>query len=99
MAGFENAIRPAPEDYGGQKVEPAMRAWALSDDSVAKALEGLDKQRLSFLKTLLDDLGLDGGALCELVYATYIGLDDLQSKGRVNISDALNELKSVILKL
>jgi AcrR family transcriptional regulator len=94
---FENATRPAPEDYGGQKIEPAMRAWALSDDNVGKALKGIDMQRLAFLKVVLDDLGLNGGVLSELVYASYIGLDDLQSKGRVTMGDALSELKSLII--
>lgn len=93
---FANAARPAPEDYGGYKLEPAMRAWALADDDVGAALAELDRVRLAFLRTLLDDHGLDGKLLSELIYGAYIGLDDLQSKGRANSFDALDALKRMI---
>ena len=35
---FEGAAAAAPDGYGGRKVEPAIRAWALSDADVAAAL-------------------------------------------------------------
>ena len=94
---FANATRPAPQEYGGQKIESAMRAWALSDQDVGAALAELDALRLSFLKGLLDDRGLDGQVLSELIYGAYIGLDDLQSKGRANSINALAALKLMIL--
>jgi len=87
---FTHATRAAPDDFGGRKIEPAMRAWALSDEDVASALEALDAMRLSYLCSLLDRLGLDGKALSELVYGAYIGLDDLQSKGQIDGTDAHN---------
>jgi AcrR family transcriptional regulator len=96
-AVFANATRPAPEEYGGQKIETAMRAWALADPDVEIALAELDAVRLSFLKTLLDDQGLDGKVLSELIYGAYIGWDDLNSKGRVDSANALTVLKSMIL--
>ena len=94
---FENAARSAPEDYGGRKIEPAMRAWALADDDVAQALAELDALRLSFLKGLMDARGLDGAVLSELIYGAYIGLDDLQSKDRANSTKALAALRQMIL--
>lgn len=94
---FETAARPAPDDYGGQKIETAMRAWALVDPDVQAALAELDALRLSFLKSLLDDLGLDGSVLSELIYGAYIGLDDLQSKGHVKSADGLALLKTMLL--
>ena len=94
---FANAARPAPEDYGGHKIEPAMRAWALSDTDVAIALAELDTLRLSFLKSFLDGQGFDGDTLSELIYGAYIGLDDLQSKGRASNVKALDALKALIL--
>lgn len=94
---FADATRPAPEEYGGKKIEPAMRAWALSDQDVGKALADLDTLRLLFLKSLLDGWGLDGKVLSELIYGAYIGLDDLQSKGRTNSGGALTALKKMIL--
>jgi AcrR family transcriptional regulator len=95
---FSNATRPAPGDFGGQKIETAMRAWALSDAQVAAALAELDALRLAFLETLLDDQGMDGAVLSELIYGAYIGLDDLQSKGRANNVTALAALKTMILQ-
>lgn len=94
---FENATRPAPEEYGGRKIEPAMRAWALADNDVGEALAELDALRLSFLKSLLDARGLDGTVLSELIYGAYIGLDDLQSKDRANSTHALAALRQLLL--
>lgn len=94
---FVNATRAAPDEFGGRTIETAMRAWALSDNDVAEALAELDKQRLSFLKSLLDQLGLDGSVLSELIYGAYIGLDDLHSKGRADNIAAHAALKSMIL--
>jgi AcrR family transcriptional regulator len=94
---FANATRAAPDEFGGRKIETAMRAWALADGDVAEALAELDRQRLSFLKSLLDDLGLDGSVLSVLIYGAYIGLDDLQAKGRVNNEAAHVALRSMIL--
>lgn len=94
---FENARRPAPDDYGGQKIEPAMRAWALSDPDVSAALQKLDELRLSFLETLLKELGLDAKPLAGVLYAAYIGLDDLQSRGRADIGQSLAVLRDMVI--
>lgn len=96
---FENASRAAPDDYGGQKIETAMRAWALADAEVATALAEVDKLRLGFLTTLLDAQGLDGSKLSALVYGAYIGLEDLQSKGHTPATAGLSALKPMIESL
>ena len=94
---FSTTSQPAPDDYGGRKIEPAMRAWALADDDVRDALAELDGLRLSFLKSLMDARGLDGTVFSELIYGAYIGLEDLQSKDRANSAKALAALKQMIL--
>lgn len=96
---FSNATRPPPPDYGGRKIEPAMRAWALTDEDVAAALAELDALRLGFLKALFDDLGLEGKVLSELAYGAYIGLDDLQSKERIDSTNAFALLKSIVFAM
>ena len=91
-----SATTPPPDDYGGRKIEPAMRAWALSDPMIEQALGDVDTLRREFLMSLFNDLGLDAAPLAELTYAAYIGLDDLQSKGRADMSAALIELLGLI---
>ena len=90
------AARSAPEEYGGRKIQPAMRAWALSDADVAASLANLDKMRLGFIETLLSELGLHNAALAQLIYGAYIGLDDLDSKGRADIFAGLGELAKLV---
>ena len=92
-----HAARAAPEDYGGRNIEPAMRAWSLSDSDVAAALLELDTMRMAFVAQTLKGLGIEKPAVTELVYAAYIGLDDLHSKERADIGAALKALKDMIL--
>ena len=94
---LSNAARPAPEEYGGRKIEPAMRAWSLSDPDVSQALSNLDLLRITFTAEVLKALGIEDEALVHLVYAAYIGLDDLSSKGKADIGLSLNALKKLIL--
>ena len=91
-----HAIRPAPDDYGGRKIEPAMRAWSLSDLDVAEMLKELDTTRIAFLRQVFHDLGFDTPALADLAYAAYIGLDDLSAKGRADIDASLSVFKELL---
>ena len=93
-----NASKAPPDEFGGRKIEPAMRAWALSDSDVAKALDNLDRFRMVFIQQLLKELGIENQALAELCYGAYIGLDDLTSKNKADIASALDELKAMILQ-
>ena len=94
---LSNAARSAPDEYGGSDIEPAMRAWSLSDSDVAEALLELDTLRISFLSQILRDLKIESPVAAELVYAAYIGLSDLHSKGRADIGTALGTLQNMIL--
>lgn len=94
---LSNAARAAPVEYGGRSIEPAMRAWSLSDRDVATALTELDTLRMEFVARILEDLGIKTPAVTQLIYAAYIGLDDLHSKGRADIEAALDALKGMIL--
>lgn len=94
---LENAGRAAPDAFGGRKIEPAMRAWALSDPQVAAALADLDSERRAFIGQVLSDLGIKEPALADLTYGAYIGLDDLHARGRANTDAALDVLRQMIL--
>jgi AcrR family transcriptional regulator len=94
----KNAARPAPDEFGGRSIEPAIRAWALSDPIVFAALKEMDEMRIAFVQSLLNDIGIDDPTTAELLYGAYIGLDDLASKNKANIEMAMNKLLGFILK-
>ncbi|MDG1768372.1 MAG: hypothetical protein P8H36_02985 [Yoonia sp.] len=74
-----------------------MRAWALSDGDVADALARLDQMRFGFVTELLNDLGVGASRFAPLVYAAYIGLDDLASRGHVDAPAGFAVLHDMIL--
>lgn len=90
------AARPAPEGFGGRRIEPAIRAWALSDDMVAGYLERIDAARLGFVADTLTEAGLTRPGLAELIYGAYIGLDDLAARGREDMGDAFAALSGLL---
>lgn len=94
---LENAAKPVPEEFGGVKTEPAMRAWSLSDSDVASVLNEIDKLRVDFLRQIFDGLGFRTPALADLTYGAYIGLDDLRAKVGTDMPAALNQLRDLIL--
>ncbi len=94
---IQAAETPPPDAYGGRRIETAMRAWALSDQDVAQALSRLDQMRIAFIKQLLDDLGGDAPRYAQIVYAAYIGLDDLASRGHTKAPAGFSVLHDMIL--
>ena len=90
------AAKPAPDKFGGRRVEPAMRAWALTDPVALAVVSEVDEIRLSLVEKLLCDIGQNDPALVQLVYGAFIGLDDLASKGRVDIVIALGALLTIV---
>jgi len=93
---LQRAASPAPDNYGGRTIEPAMRAWALADDNVSAALCEIDTIRINFIQALAADIGHESRAMAELIYAAYIGLDDLTSKNRASMEAALDELSHIL---
>ena len=92
------AVREAPPEFGGRQIEPAMRAWARTDPKVMAALKTIDQQRLQFLKALLDDIGVDGTTIGTLVYAAYLGLDDLAAKHGAEMEKPMTALVDMVLR-
>lgn len=93
---LDAAARPAPEGFGGRAIEPAIRAWALSDDMVAGYVARIDAARLGFVTELLTEAGLNRPGLSELIYGAYIGLDDLAARGRGDMADAMGALRALL---
>lgn len=93
---LSEAARPAPEAFGGRRIEASMRAWALSDAAVSAQLACIDAARLAALRQVLTDAGHGTPGLAELVYGTYIGLDDLTARGRGRLEPALDALRGLL---
>jgi len=74
------AASPAPDAFGGPRVEPAIRAWALANPKVAQAVSDTDALRIGYLKDLLIECGAPPEDAW-LIYATYLGLDQLAANG------------------
>ncbi len=90
------AAEPAPAEFGGRRVEPAMRSWALTDPAALVVVSEVDEIRLSLVTNLLSDIGQNDPALAQLLYGAFIGLDDLASKGRADIGIALEILLRIV---
>jgi len=90
-------VREPPPEFGGRATEPAMRAWALVDAEVMAALVMLDQQRLAFLEQLLVGIGRPDPALAQVIYATYLGLDDLSAKHGLDMAPGMERLVEMVL--
>jgi AcrR family transcriptional regulator len=93
---LQEAAASAPEDYGGQRIETAMRAWALADGAVGAQLARIDQMRLQGLGAVLADLGHDDPVLAQVIYGAYVGLDDLQSRQRGDVAGGLQCLLGLL---
>lgn len=60
--------------------EAAMRAWAHSDKTAAKAVKQVDAERLKFFNALLGQLGVTNEGFARSCVAALIGLPNLGSK-------------------
>lgn len=94
----ELASRDTPA-YGGAAAEPAIRAWARSDHTVANAVTEIDTKRLSYLRDLLADLGLTNPDFARIIYGAYIGMGTLSANDGEDSSDAMSTLMAAILAL
>lgn len=63
--------------FGGAALEPALRAWGLSDPVVSEAVKQMDVRRIATLAGLCQDSGLTQTDLPRLLYATITGLETL----------------------
>lgn len=90
------ASEPAPDSWGGARVEPAIRAWALSDKAVSTALHDADTARQNWLADQFTALG-GGDQQARLFYATYIGYVLQGAEGRAEMAPDLQALLARLL--
>ncbi len=83
----------------GLGVEPAFRAWALSDPDVAAAVARVDGQRLTYLCDLLRKVGISNAEMARIIYATSIGMDLLGDANTQDNTAAMGSLVDLVLAL
>ena len=93
------AASGAEDAYGGIAVEPAIRAWGRADKTVAACLARVDRQRLDYLQTLLQQLDLGNPDFARLIYAGLIGLEDLSSRDGEALQQPMETMIDLILAL
>lgn len=61
---------------GEQGLERSIRAWALNDPGVKKTVDLVDQQRLGYLQSLLEELGLESikaTVRARIIYCGFLG--------------------------
>ncbi len=86
-------------EYGGIGAEPAIRAWAKSDASVAAALRDVDEARLKYVQGIFGDMGLTNPDLPKLFYASLIGLQELAQNDDTASGAPLSTLADLMIAL
>ncbi|MEM9578211.1 MAG: TetR/AcrR family transcriptional regulator [Pseudomonadota bacterium] len=70
----EHRLRRFGRDVLARPHDPAMRAWALSDKSVAKAIAQVDAERLKYLVNVLKQLGVSNDGFAQSCLGALVGL-------------------------
>ncbi|MBY0566560.1 MAG: TetR/AcrR family transcriptional regulator [Hyphomonadaceae bacterium] len=82
LAALIERISVVPHDQlGGAAVEPAIRAWALEDLVVARAVADMDKLRIDVLREFFAQTGLTTAQAmlkAKIFYASVVGLEMLR---------------------
>jgi AcrR family transcriptional regulator len=87
-------------DHGGVMAEPALRAWAQSDATVARAIADVDAARVQFLAQSLQEAklpALDANVAARLIYAAHIGQQALGHAADQDIAD-LDDLLELLFE-
>lgn len=80
-------------------IEPAMRAWALSDGVAAEAVRRVDAKRLTYLTDLLGEIGVSNPEMARIIYGASLGLEQLSPTDRQQNASAMGSLVDLILAL
>lgn len=94
---IKQAATDPPDAFGGGAIEPAIRAWALTDSAVMARLREVDQARIAFVEQLLRDVGQPDPVLARLFYAAYLGTDDLAAKHGMDAEPLLARLIAAIV--
>ncbi len=80
-------------------LEPAVRAWAHGDESIALAVARVDGRRMEELTNILKDIGLSNPELARILYAANLGMAELSGRDGQDNAEALGTLVDLVLAL
>ncbi|MFN3210764.1 MAG: TetR/AcrR family transcriptional regulator [Roseovarius sp.] len=80
-------------------IEPAVRAWASSDDTARAAVDDVDTARLAALRNLLSHAGIDNPEMARILYASAIGMTTLGVASPADHLGAIGSLVDLVLAL
>ena len=84
-----------------QKLENALRAWAIYSPDVARRLNGVDERRIDFIRQLLEvdaAPGVDARIAAQVVYAHFVGWQQMhETLTEQDFADMEALLKRVLL--
>lgn len=89
----EQRLRRFGKDVLANQQDPAMRAWARADASVAKAVSQVDAERLKYVTALLNHIGISNDDFARSCLAALVGLPSVAKKSSANAAyDTLIDL-------
>jgi hypothetical protein len=83
----------------GAALDRAIRAWALSHAGAAAAVARIDAERVTLLRGLLAELGIDNPEMARLNQATGIGMAELGNVPPDEAARAMGSLVDLVLAL
>jgi AcrR family transcriptional regulator len=93
LAALIERISVVPQDqFGGAAVEPAIRAWALEDLVVARAVADMDKLRVDVLREFFFQAGMSTAQAmlkAKIFYASVVGLEMLRLTSDIDMRACL----------
>lgn len=93
----EHRLRRFGKDVLGNQQDPAMRAWARADASVAKAVAQVDAERLKYVTALLGKIGISNDDFARSCLAALVGLPAVSKK--THAASAFDTLVDLVLAL
>jgi AcrR family transcriptional regulator len=82
------------------RLEFAMRAWAAADARAARGIAAIDRQRLGYLRNLLETAGIEPGraaSRAQLLYWTFLGYVSQRPDDALRPQQILDELQVLVL--
>ena len=93
------AAQGTPEEFGGDNAEPAIRAWAQENTSVAQAVTRVDTRRMDYVASILKDIGVTNPEITRLIYGAYVGMSELSARDAQDNGQAMGTLVDLVLAL
>lgn len=93
------ATASARDAFGGIGLEPAIRAWSRENSAVAQAVARVDGKRMAYLSGLMAEIGLSNPDLTRILYAAFVGTEDLSTRDGVDNASSMGSLVDLILAL